>query len=186
MGPEVRVGFRPVPQPATLTACGHTLLLLFYFEGSLSSEQYFLHICPCPYPLCPSPFPLPLSVCFSPALLMSPTCIKVIAARGPTLNTLNLPLSPSPPLEACTCSGSRRHPPVLSVSQASGLLLVSVQCLAGVSEAAWVEGSSCLIQRRIPCTRSDGWLCSEITNWEIKGMLHSRSGKIKCARTNHF
>ena len=75
--------------------------------------------------------------------------------------------------------------PALSVSQASGLLLVGVWCSAGLSEVA-SEGGGHLIQRTIPGTGSDGGLCSGITNREIKGLLHSHSGKIKCARTSLF
>lgn len=71
----------------------------------------------------------------------------------------------------------------LSVSQGSGLLLVGVQCLWGVWSGLW---GWCLIQRTIPSTHSDGGLCSGITNREIKGVLHSYSGKTKCACASLF
>lgn len=179
------LGCRPVPQPATSLPVVTHCCFCFILSGPFPQSNISWVSVPAPTPSAPLPF-LSLCLFLFPALLMSPTCIKVTAARGLTPNTLDLPLYPLPYLEACTYAGSRRHPPALSVSQASGFLLVGVHCLAGVSEAAWGKGSNCLIQRTIPCTRSDGWLCSGITNREMKGMLHSHSGKIKCARTNHF
>lgn len=177
-----------------MCACGHTLLLLFYSEWSLSSKQHLLGIFHCPYPHCLFPFPSPsvsVSVSFSPALLMSPTCIRVTVARGPDLNTLSLPLSPSFHLEAyaCTWFGSGRYPPCPEYLPSQwpppcGCPVLSWGVWSSLGVGWGME--RCLIRRTIPGTCSDGRLCSGITNREIKEMLHSHSGKIKCACTSHF
>lgn len=103
--------------------------------------------------------------------------------EGQTLNALDLPLSFSLHWRPAPVLGPGDTLSALSVSHASGLPLVGVQCLWGVWSGLW---GCCLIQRTIPSTHSDGRLCSGITNREIKGMLRSYSGKIKCACTRLF
>lgn len=67
--------------------------------------------------------------------------------------------------------------------------LPALQCLgglilAGVWSVLW--GPLLVWRTEFSGTRSDSRLCGGITNGEIKGMLHSHSGKMKCARTSLF
>lgn len=185
VGPEVRVGCRPVLQPATLTACGHTLLLWFHFEWSLSSEQHFPGICPRPYPSAPLLF---LLLCLFLSSFTDVTNMhqghssKRADPEHPRPSSVSL--TPLGGLHLCWVQETPSCPECLPSPVASSWWVSSAWL--GSLKQPGAGRSSCLIQRMIPCTPSDGWLCSGITNREIKEMLHSHSGKIKCARTNHF